>query len=150
MLRPIISRTPTMKAKLLVLFCSLLAAGAVTVSAHRWLRATPANATPVLASQPKQEEQEKAKVILFTIRPTGFEPAEATIPAGKYFVVIQNRSGLKELTLRLDTEVGGRLLEVSMPKGKLDWRRWLDLTPGDYTLTEANNPEWVCHVKITP
>lgn len=151
MLRPTISRTLTVRAKLFVLFCFLLAVGAVTVSAHRWLRATSTNATPFAAPQPQQEEQEeKAKVIHFTIRPTGFEPAEVTIPAGKYLVAIQNRSGLRELMLRLNAEAGGRLLEVNMPKGKLDWRRWLNLTPGDYTLTEVNNPEWVCHIKITP
>lgn len=144
-----ISQPLTLRAKLLLLFFFMVAI-TTTVSAHKWLRAASI-ATPSLpAAQPLQDEQKVDGVILLTIRPTGFEPAEATLPAGKYLLVVQNRSGLKELTLRLDAASKGRLLEVNTPKGKLDWRRKLNLAPGNYTLTEANNPEWVCRVTITP
>lgn len=144
-----ISQPLTLRAKLLLLFF-FMAAITTTVSAHKWLRAVSIAASPLPAAQPLQDEQKVDGVILLTIRPTGFEPAEATLPAGKYLLVVQNRSGLKELTLRLDAASKGRLLEVNTPKGKLDWRRKLNLAPGNYTLTEANNPEWVCRVTITP
>jgi hypothetical protein len=139
-----------LKAKLFLLFSSMIVIGAATVSVHKWLRANLAATTPLSTVQSTRDELEVPQAILFTIRPTGFEPAEATLPAGKYLLVVQNRSGLKEPTFRLDVDSRGRLLEVRPPKGKLDWRRQVNLTPGTYTLTEANNPEWVCRVTITP
>lgn len=96
------------------------------------------------------QQEDVAEAILLTIRATGFEPAEATLPAGKYLLVVQNRSGLTEVTLRLEEESRGRLLEIIIPKGKLDWRGRLELMPGNYTLIETNHSEWLCRITITP
>jgi hypothetical protein len=107
---------------------------------------TPAPSQPPLTPQ---EGEQIAKVILLTVRPAGFEPAEVTLTADSYLVVIQNRGGLRGLTLRLDEEARGRLLEISL-KARLDWRRRVNLPPGNYTITSTDHPEWVCHVKVTP
>lgn len=106
---------------------------------------SPASSRP---SPEARQEGRVAKVLLLTVRPTGFEPAEATLTAGEYLTVVQNRSGLRRLTLRLNEDSRGRLLEMSL-KARLDWRRRVNLAPGSYTLTEVNNPEWVCRITIT-
>jgi len=103
--------------------------------------------TTVLAT--KAEGQEDAKAFLLTVRPAGLEPAEATLPADGYLVVVQNRSGLRGVTLWLDEEKRGRLLEMTL-KARLDWRRRVNLPPGNYTITAADHPEWVCHITVAP
>ncbi len=146
--RPITSRALTAKVKLLILLSSLLAVGVVAAGAHRWLSRTNASAGPPVPPVAQQEDVDK--VVLLAVRPTGFDPAEATLPAGKYLLVVQNRSGLHEVTLRMEAESGHRMLEARIPAGRSDWRKRLKLAPGNYTLTEANNPEWVCRLSVTP
>jgi hypothetical protein len=38
---------------------------------------------------------------------------------------------------------------VKQPDDELDWTDELRLTPGRYTLTTAERPDWVCHVTVT-
>jgi len=41
------------------------------------------------------------------------------------------------------------LREVALPVKKRKWHELIDLTPGNYKLTESNNPQWVCQITIT-
>lgn len=52
--------------------------------------------------------------------------------------------------LRLDREAGGRVKEVRLRSKKERAAGVFDLPPGDYLLTEANHPGWVCRIKVTP
>lgn len=88
-----------------------------------------------------------------TVRPTGFEPAEITRPAGRVLLAVNDRSGLGALTLRLDAGPGVRLREVRVPqdtRGRHEWRQVVNFPPGTYVVTEANHPGWVCRITITP
>jgi hypothetical protein len=87
-------------------------------------------------------------VVRVTIRPTGFDPAEVTLPRGRFMLAVDNRTGLNELTFRLDREGGGRLHEVRMTREQLAWRKVIDPPPGGYVLTEINHPGWVCRISI--
>jgi hypothetical protein len=91
----------------------------------------------------------RVEVQVVTVRARGFEPSDITRPTGIFLLAVDNRSGLDELLLRLDREAGNRVHEQRLPRKKPDWRRAFDLTPGRYLLTEANNPDWVCHITIT-
>lgn len=86
---------------------------------------------------------------LVTIRPEGFDPAAITRPKGRFFLFVDNRSGLDAVTLRLDRVAGNRLHDVRVPREKLDWTEMVDLTPGEYLLTEADHLNWVCKITIT-
>ncbi|MFN0113008.1 MAG: hypothetical protein ACKVZH_29460 [Blastocatellia bacterium] len=86
---------------------------------------------------------------LVTIHPFGFEPAELTSPSSRFLLDVQNRSGLREVVLRLDRETGARLRQERVPRAKLDWRTVIDLPPGSYLLTEEKHPAWVCRITIT-
>jgi hypothetical protein len=70
------------------------------------------------------------------------------VPAGKYLLVLQNRSGKRDLTFRVATEAGAGLYEAGTQQ-RLDWKRQLELRPGSYVLTEASHPEWQCAVRVT-
>lgn len=87
---------------------------------------------------------------IITISRGGFEPTEITRPKGRFAVFVENRSGLEGVTLRLDRIAGNRLRDVNVPRDKLDWDDVLDLTPGQYVITEAGHPDWVCTITITP
>lgn len=104
---------------------------------------------PALAGAQSATTIQRMKVALVVIRPYGFEPGEMTHSAGRVLLVVYNRSGLKHITLRLDREAGNRLREVNVPREKRDWRELVDLTPGNYLLTEANHPKWACRITIT-
>ena len=91
---------------------------------------------------------EDARVVLFTIRPTGFEPREITLPAGQYLVVVRNRSGLREFTFSIERSSGERIYETRTSRFKSD-TKYLDLPPGTYTFREVNHRDWICRVTVT-
>lgn len=86
---------------------------------------------------------------IITVLPRGFEPTEISRPPGPVVLAIYNRSGLEELQLRLQIEVGPRLVDVRVPKRRLDWRGLVNLLPGRYHLTEANHPAWGCTITVS-
>ena len=81
----------------------------------------------------------------------GFDPATLTRPKGKFILVVDNRSGVVDLDLRLDKVAGSRVNEAHAADHRQhDWINAVDLQPGDYQLTEANHPKWMCKITIKP
>jgi len=112
--------------------------------------ANPSSASAIV-SEAVQSKSDKPQVhaLPILLRFAGFAPNEITRPAGDYFFAIGNLSGVKEVTFRLDREHGERLKEVNAKREK-PLKQIVHLTPGTYLLTEANHPEWVCRITITP
>jgi hypothetical protein len=132
---------------------------ALTISARAWFSPTqvfgsqaPTTKAETITPTLSQDKavQERGEVVLITLRRTGIEPSEIKQPAGSFLLTIDNRSGSEEIALQLTRETGGRLQDVHIPRKKSNWRDVLNLHPGNYVLTEANHPEWVCHITITP
>lgn len=96
-----------------------------------------------------RDDKERIETELVTIQSTGFEPTEIKRPAGKFLLEVDNRSE-KEVDLRFDRPDGGRASEVRMRLTGPEWSRALDLPPGEYILSEANHPNWICRVKLLP
>jgi hypothetical protein len=122
----------------------LTALGAGAAGAGGWLRPSP--------SRPPSTPERAKKTVLpsagVTLTPRGFEPAEVAVVGVRFFLSVENRSGLRGLTLRLDPEHGRRVREFTQPEDELDWVEELTLAPGDYTLTVADQPGWVCRVSV--
>jgi hypothetical protein len=152
-------------AFLLVAFLAIIT---LAVNARAWLAATlPPKSlayTAVTTTSGKQpavllntaaavtqgaSPRDRVTVERITIRPTGFDPAETTLSKGRSLLTVDNRSGLREVVLRLDKEAGNRLQEVRVQREKLDWRRTVDFEPGRYLLTEAAHPGWTCRITVT-
>lgn len=115
----------------------------------------PGNSSPTVttafsSSQNPNGQKRPVESVMITLRTFGFEPPEITRMEGRFFIRVENASGFREINLRLDREAGPRLKDVRLPKGKIDWKDVIDLTPGVYLLTEANNPKWVCRITVTP
>jgi hypothetical protein len=130
----------------------------VGMNARAWLNkiAGTTSSTPMAVLEPMTRSKDAQSTptrldsVLITINRGGFYPAAFSRPQGKFFLLVENRSELREVDLRLDIVGGGRLLDVNVPDGQLDWTELLDLNPGEYRLTEANRPDWVCNITITP
>jgi hypothetical protein len=105
-----------------------------------------------LAALPSQARAPGTRLTshLLTLRPSGFEPAEAVWPRGPFFLSIDNRSNVNDITLRVDRRAGGRVKEVNLKMRKQRSAGVFNPPPGQYLLTEANHPEWICHITISP
>ncbi len=89
------------------------------------------------------------EVEVVTVRPTGFEPRQITRPPGPYVLLIENRSGMETLTLKLSfvtNAINPSVFQVQIPRGQLDWTTVISGTPGQYTLKESSHPSWNCSV----
>jgi len=126
------------------------------MSAHESHKTVEVSRAPsaVVALEPSvraQPAQTRIEVELLNLRPSGFQPDAITRPPGRFLLVVNNLTGKDEdLTLRLDRETGGALILGQVPRDKRRWRDLVDLPTGRYLLTEANHPEWVCRIEITP
>lgn len=79
----------------------------------------------------------------------GFEPNTITRSSTKFLLSVENRSPLGDIELHLDRVAGLRLHQEQVAKERPEWRDFFTLEPGDYVLSEAGHPDWVCNIKIT-
>ena len=100
-------------------------------------------------SQGKPDRQIIPGVIL-VLDPSGFSPSSVSLPKGRLLLGIDNRTGFEDLVFHLDRISGNRIKEVKPRKGRHDYREVYDLSPGNYVLSEASHPQWICHITITP
>jgi hypothetical protein len=144
------------KAPLLIIITlTTVALFAIGIGARAWHRSSAASgeAKGVKTQvEPTQGGGQRVQLEseLITIGPDGFEPSAIRRPTGRFFLAIENRSGLDSVTLRIDRVGGNRLKAAAVSGGQLDWIDVLDLTPGDYVITEGDHPNWVCNITVTP
>jgi len=108
------------------------------------------HSSPTRTSQQAPAKAKLTDSVLITITPGGFNTTQITSPAIPFFLLIENRSGLSDISLRLDRLAGNRLRTVTVGREQPDWADLLDLTPGSYVLSEANHADWICHITVTP
>ena len=145
------------RTKAFLFIAALIVVGIVAMTTRAWLApfvklgAAPAVISqPPLSVQPVSISPSQLEVERITIRESGFDPEEIRRPAGQVIVAVDNRSGLEEMRLRLEREGGQRLVDITVNRRKLDWRKRIDLQPGRYRLTEVSHPDWLCKIIITP
>jgi hypothetical protein len=131
-----------------LVWASFAAAREWTSHPHSAGVAPPAGKTPPAAQVKSNRPRRVVETEVVTLRPTGFEPAEITRPAGEFILMVENATG-HPVSLSFSRETGERLHEVRATREQPDWNELEDLQPGRYLLTEADHPEWVCRVTIT-
>jgi hypothetical protein len=88
------------------------------------------------------------KFIRFVISRHGFEPAELTIPAGRYLVAVDNTLDLNEMDLDIDRVNGPRVKNGRTRKGQLKFRDFVDFAPGQYVLSEKKHPGMISRITV--
>ncbi len=90
--------------------------------------------------------------VVTVLRPYGFEPATVRIAAGRTQFLVFNRTGLTQVSLRIEREAGAALQTVHAEQvtryHKHGWGPVLELTPGRYRIVEANHPRLVCQITV--
>lgn len=135
-------RRPRVGARLGLLLGLPLAVGLAALAAGA--------ALPGSAPAPAALQEESPRALALTLRPAGFDEAEITTAAGEYLLVVSNRTGLEDVTFRLDRGDGGRLYEGPLPGRRRFWSRRARLAPGTYVLSAGEDPAWACRITVTP
>lgn len=96
------------------------------------------------------EAGSEVKLILLSLIVHGFENNELQLEAGDYLFIIANRTGRREVNIRLDREGKERIAEAAAVGRQREWKKRLKLTPANYILTADDNPEWTCRIVVRP
>lgn len=101
------------------------------------------------AAQPAANMQERAPSQL-TIQYTsqGIGPATATVVAGRVLLKVVNQRPLERVTLRLSRQNGEFVREIALPDKAAEWNTELELTVGQYVVTEASNSAGSCVITV--
>lgn len=106
-----------------------------------------------IAGEPGSEGQPSTFLIPLTLTPYGFEPTEMNLRPTRVVLAVYNRTGLKELSLRIDRDTPGnpreRIAQERVPSSRWKWGKQLVLAPGTYIVSEERHPEWVCRIKVS-
>jgi hypothetical protein len=132
-------------ACLLSLVCVAAAAARGWLPFRTYPRAPEAASPPAAVPQAGQVEVEQ-----LALTPAGFEPSELTRPGGPFRLVVENRSGVDEVELSLESEGGGRANALRSRRRRLSWAEGMNLPAGRYALSVRGRPEWQCVINIIP
>lgn len=129
---------------------ALLGLSAFAFSWSDWLaKSVPAVAVTAVQSGPPEVITGPLIQELITLRPTGFDPAEITIPSGNFLLAIDNLSDVPNITLTLVEEKKNKLKDIKFESRNRDWREPINLKTGVYILSEISNPSWTCRITVT-
>ncbi len=136
--------------------CALSVATLAVAHSSSWRSQALSETSLEVATEPISPEtvtqtRDRLEAERITLRPTGFEPAEITRPAGRFLLAVNDRSGKESVTLLLVRATGDLLNEARMrdrPR-KHEWRQVVNLPAGRYELREALHPEWRCQITLT-
>lgn len=87
------------------------------------------------------------QVVSLQVTPSGFEPRETIAPKGKFLILLQNRTGQRDLNFWLARENEGRVAESK--REQRDWSAKVQLAPGTYIIGETSHPEWQSIIRVT-
>ncbi|HEX3186986.1 MAG TPA: hypothetical protein VHQ94_19465 [Pyrinomonadaceae bacterium] len=108
----------------------------------------PVAVPSILDQSQDQEAGPEVKLVLLALRPEGFETNEMQLQPGEHLFIIGNRTGLREVNVRLERQGDGRVAEVIVGGRPRDWKKRLRLTSGVYVLTANDNPHWICRIVV--
>jgi len=108
---------------------------------------TKLETSPVESGANVSTEDDVPQVVSLQVTPSGFEPSETIAPKGKFLILVNNRSGQRDLNFWLARENEGRVAESKSEKR--DWKAQVQLAPGTYIIGETNHPEWQSIIRVT-
>ncbi len=109
---------------------------------------TPLGTSPRVGTAPVLLPEQSGEGLVIAIRPDGFVPSNIELTKGRYIFIVQNHSGIRDLTFRLDRDTGERIYEVRSQKPR--WKNAFDLQPGSYVLSIVDHPKWLCTIRVKP
>lgn len=88
-----------------------------------------------------------------TLKVNGFEPSAVSLPAGRWMLLLDDRSRLKNNVIRFDAvQTNGAATRLKdFDRGvqdKVKYRDVLDLRPGEYELSVPGRAAWKCRITV--
>jgi hypothetical protein len=96
---------------------------------------------------PTRSTEDEPQVLSLEVTPSGFEPRETIARRGKFLILLQNRTGRRDLKFWLAREAEGRIAESTVQTR--DWKVHMYLDSGTYIVGETNHPEWKSIIRVT-
>ena len=145
---------------ILILAAAVLLVAAATNSRFSGLSAdaendsTTTNTIPPVDIPTSLDQSDEAgpqvKLVLLALLPHGFEINEMHLDAGDYLFIVGNRTGRRDVNMRLEREGKERVASATVRGGRIHWKQRLKLTPGTYLVTADDNPDWTCRIVVGP
>jgi len=120
------------------------------VASGKFIRHSALGPQPTASAVVAQDARDNLEVELITLRPEGFEPTQLTRPKGPFVLLVDDRTGKDGSSLRLQRLKGEALRELNTNRKKSEWHDLINLPPGDYLLSDADNPERRCQITLLP
>lgn len=84
--------------------------------------------------------------LTITINNQGITSASATVSAGIVHLLIENKSNIETLKVRVTREGGAVVREINMSNKEEARATEMELAAGQYVISEASNTSWVCRI----
>lgn len=88
--------------------------------------------------------------LTITVSSTGISPSSATVKAGVTSLTVENQRVLDRVTLRVSNQSGELMREISLPDKASVWKTELDLSAGQYVISDTSNAAWSCRITVQP
>lgn len=142
--------------KVLLILAAVVLLFAVAAESHFAGRRTtvenPSNAIAPVAIpstlEQTGEDGPELKLVLLALWPKGFESSEMQLDPGEYLFIVGNRTGLKEVNVRVIREGNEHVAAATVGGRRSDWKKRLILTTGTYVVIANDNPDWTCRIVV--
>lgn len=100
----------------------------------------------------QSQTTQKTTLVSTVLTPRGFEPSALVTKGGPVRLVVYNRSGGRTNSFSLTRHEGNSPTIVvdqhATPLHRNQSQRDLTLTPGTYTLSDQDHPNWKCDISV--
>jgi hypothetical protein len=120
------------------------------VAYGKFIRHSAPGLQPTASAVVTEDARDNLEVELITLRPEGFEPSQLTRAKGPFVLLVEDRTGKDGSSLRLQRLKGEDLRALNTNRRKSEWHDLINLPPGDYLLSDAENPERRCQITLLP
>jgi hypothetical protein len=101
-----------------------------------------------LDTNPSARKEERIPVLILNIDRDGFGRRSLEIPVRRFFLVLRNGTGLRDLAVSFDRVSGEKIKDVSLQSRRMRTATLMDLGPGSYKLSAVNHPDWTFEITI--
>jgi hypothetical protein len=139
---------------LLTIATTAIITAALTVATMAWLRsrnAVASNNHNEARQSPAAQPATPATTVSSTrvlLKASGFESAQVTRKAGRFFLTIDKPEVTGAMTVQLNRQDGKSVAEIAIPQGAPIWSKEVDLSVGVYQLRVVDHPEWMCNIIV--
>lgn len=107
-----------------------------------------ASATAMAQNGVPQKAKQSVPALLLTVEPHGFEPSAVTVPAGKYLLIVNNRSGSAQFSFRLLSALNAVLGNLPLASKSSRSTLLVNLVRGKWILQEGTHTNLTCTINV--